>query len=116
MDGRDRGRQPRHHYPYQNRQRKGAIERAFNGAKLWLDLPVKRPASQCEAATAVGSTVSYVVAAAILLQSENRDLIDRVFAGQVPLLAAAASVRERAELVRVSAELPPKTAQLLAQR
>jgi hypothetical protein len=99
MDGRSRGRQPRWHRRYRSRQHKHAIERAFTGAKLYMGLPVGAPTTQRAAADLVGSTINYVVAATTILQSEDQDLIDRVVAGHIPVLQAAANVRKRAELI-----------------
>jgi hypothetical protein len=52
-----------------------------------------------EAAMACGSNTAYVAAAIVLIESENKTLIDRVLTGKVSLLAAAKEIRRLAELV-----------------
>jgi hypothetical protein len=80
------------------RQRVGAM-RAFTAARLLAGLPV-RPRTQAQAALLVASSTTYVRAAVAVLEAENPELIERVLRGDVGLLAAAATVRKRARLVK----------------
>lgn len=69
------------------------------GARLWMGLPVTTD-TKTEAAQLVGSSSTYVAAAATVIESEIPGLINRVLQGQVSLLAAAASVRKRTRLMK----------------
>ena len=88
-----RVRQPHHH-----KRHYAAALRAFTGAKLLLDIAVV-PRSQCEAAQLVASTPRYIEAAITLIRAQDRYLIERVLAGDLPLLTAATHVRKRAKLL-----------------
>jgi hypothetical protein len=60
----------------------------------------QRPDSELhKASESCGSTPKYVVAAIILLRSENAVLLDRVLRGHVSILAAASQVRRLVELI-----------------
>ena len=73
-----------------------AVLRAFTGAKLYL---AGWFASLTAAAKGVGSDTHYLAAVIILLRSENVSLLNRVLAGDMPLLAAAAQTKRLARLV-----------------
>lgn len=76
-------------------QRLAAL-RAINGAKLYL---AGWFATLKAAAKGVGSNTRYLTAAIILLRSENTSLLNRVLSGDMPLLAAAAQMKQLAKLV-----------------
>jgi hypothetical protein len=75
---------------------RAAVLRAFTAADL---LREGRVPSLREAAACCGSNIQYVQAAVVLRNSENISLMDDVFIGTVPLLAAARSCRQLAKLV-----------------
>jgi hypothetical protein len=52
-----------------------------------------------KAAESCGSNTKYVIAAIILLRSENSVLLDRVLRGHVSITAAASQVRRLVDLV-----------------
>src|SRR5262245_1412326 len=78
------------------RGERAAARRAVTAAGLYIDggLPSLRTAAE-----SCGSNVGYVQAATWLLRSENPDLLNKVLAGHVPVLTAAAQVRRLAQLV-----------------
>jgi hypothetical protein len=88
-----RRRSARRHFRHGHR---AAVIRAITAAKLYIDeaIPNLTTAAEC-----CGSNVVYVTAAVILLRSENAALQERVLKGHVPLLAAAAQVKQVANLV-----------------
>jgi hypothetical protein len=88
-----RNRSSRRHFRHGHR---AAAMRAFTAAKLYLNKTVPHLGI---AAEACGSNTTYVTAAVILLQSENATLLKQVGVGEVPLLAAAAKVKQVANLV-----------------
>jgi hypothetical protein len=91
---------------YRKHRRDNAPARAFAGAKLWMRQPVM-PSTQAEAARLVGSTPVYVAAAATVIDAATPGLIEDVLHGRVPLLAAAESVRKRAQLLKAWREARP---------
>jgi hypothetical protein len=99
----DNRARPSRQQPWQPRRRRrrsaGPTLRAFAGAKLLLDIPI-RPRNQAEAAALVGSTRPYIAAATVLLEAEVPALVEGVIRGDLSLLEAAASVRKRARLVK----------------
>ena len=88
-----RNRSPRRHFRHGHR---AAVMRAITAAKLYLNKTIPRLGL---AAEFCGSNTAYVTAAAILLRSENATLLEQVGVGQVPLLKAAARVKQIANLV-----------------
>jgi hypothetical protein len=91
-----RHRSARRHFRHGHR---AAVIRAITAAKLYIDeaIPNLTTAAEC-----CGSNVVYVTAAVILLRSENTALQERVLKGHVPLLTAAAQVKQVANLVTAS--------------
>jgi hypothetical protein len=75
---------------------RAAVLRAITAAKLYLNKTIPHLGI---AAEACGSNTAYVTAAVILLRSENATLLKQAGVGQVPLLAAAAQVKQIADLV-----------------
>jgi hypothetical protein len=73
-----------------------AALRASTGARL---LAAGAVPSLTLAAASCGSNVAYVRAMAVLLKSENTPLLERVLAGDMPVLAAAAQTRRLADLI-----------------
>jgi hypothetical protein len=73
-----------------------AVLRAYTGARLLND---DRAYSLADAAERVGSSASYVRAALTILKSEDWDLYIDTLWGREPLLASAAKVRRRADLL-----------------
>jgi hypothetical protein len=80
---------------FRHGQRAAAL-RAATGARL---LAVGAVPSLALAASWVGSNVAYVQAMATLLKSENTPLLERVLAGDMPVLAAAVQTKRLADLV-----------------
>jgi hypothetical protein len=86
--------------PYRPRIRsgiRGAALRAFTGASLYKE---GRFPTIAAAAQACGSNRPYIVAALIILDTENGEVQEEVLTGRVPLLAAARQLRRLAALVR----------------
>src|SRR5215469_6142815 len=75
-----------------------AVVRALTGASLLLGLPIKLT-SRARTAEIVGSNLHYIEAAITVLKAEDPGLLADVLAGREPLLAAAAKVRHRADLI-----------------
>jgi hypothetical protein len=75
---------------------RAAVMRAVTAAKLYAS---GSASTITIAAASCGSSEIYVKAAIILLRAENAALLDRVLAGDIPLLRAAAQVRRVADLV-----------------
>src|SRR6266436_1789430 len=73
-----------------------AALRASTAARLYLSQTIP---NLVKAAESCGSNVNYVRAAIVLLRSENSVLLDRVFRGHVPLLAAASQVERLVKLI-----------------
>jgi hypothetical protein len=73
-----------------------AALRAITAARLYLSGQIP---NLHKAAESCGSNVKYVLAAIVVLRSENSVLLDRVLRGHVPLLAAASQVRRLVELL-----------------
>jgi hypothetical protein len=73
-----------------------AAVRALTAARHYLDHKVPNLAA---AALCCGSSVTYVQAALILIKSENETLLERVRRNQMPLQAAAAQIKQIANLV-----------------
>jgi hypothetical protein len=76
----------RHRRQFNRDRKRRAVLRALTGAKLYL---AGWFSSLAAAAEAVGAGVDYVRAAIILLRSENVSLLQKVLAGEAPMLAAA---------------------------
>ena len=57
------------------------------------------PLTLSDAARMTGSNVSYVQAAITVLKAEDAALVEAVRTGEIALLAAAAQVRRRADLI-----------------
>jgi hypothetical protein len=70
----------------------------LTGASLLLGRPIKLT-SRARTAELVGSNVHYIEAAITVLKTEDPALIADVLAGHQSLLAAAAKVRQRADLI-----------------
>jgi len=83
---------------YRQRQR-AAVKRALTGAALYLGRSFPVPATLRDAADCCGSNPKYIEAAATLLKSEDANLIQRVLAGHISLMDAAASIQKRAQLI-----------------
>jgi hypothetical protein len=75
---------------------RAAVMRAVTAAKLYAS---GSASTITIAAARCGSSEIYVKAAIILLRAENAALLDRVLAGDIPLLRAAAQTRRIADLV-----------------
>jgi hypothetical protein len=76
--------------------RRAAVVRALTAVKLHD----QGYGSLAAAAAACGSNAVYVAAMARILQSEDQGLLHQVLGGWIPVLAAATTVRRRADLVR----------------
>ncbi len=97
---------------FRSGQRAAAL-RALTGAKLYLSGTVSTLAA---AAASCGSNIIYIQAAITLIKSEDQALLNRVLAGTVPLLAAAAQVQRVAQLVAAyRGALPQDLAELGAR-
>jgi hypothetical protein len=99
-------RQPRRVRPYHRNGAQLAAVRAVTAARLWRGDHVT-VTSQAEAATACGASLSYVLAAAVVLDAGNDALVADVLAGRVPLLTAARHVRKRARLLKAFRQASP---------
>jgi hypothetical protein len=91
---------PRRHHsrPYHRNGQQVAAVRAFTGARLHLGMPIP-PLTLSDAACMTGSNVNYVQAAITVLRAEDAALVEAVRTGEIALLAAAAQVRRRADLI-----------------
>jgi hypothetical protein len=93
-----RSKMPR---PYRNRRRHirhgvcAAALRAITAARLYLSGQIP---NLHKAAESCGSNVKYVLAAIVVLRSENAALLDHVLRGHIALLDAASQVRRLVEL------------------
>ena len=96
----------RHHYRRLCNGHGTAALRALTGARILLGLSIEA-GSQANAAAIVGSNVRYVVAACLVLQSEDTSLLSDVLAGRMPLLAAAGSLQAR-ELISAYRAATPR--------
>jgi hypothetical protein len=81
-----------------------AVLRALTGARLYGN---GSTISLADAAESVGSNVRYVRAAVTILKAENPNLIWEVLWGPGNLLATAAKVRKRADLVAAYRKASP---------
>src|SRR5262249_40156963 len=75
-----------------------AVVRALTGAMLHLGMPIP-PQTLAQAAKMTGSSVAYIQAMLIILKAEDKDLIEHVSRGLLPLVSTAAQVKRRAELI-----------------
>jgi hypothetical protein len=75
---------------------RAAVRRALTAAQLYTS---GAKTSLAQAAESCGSNVAYVKAATILLKAENMTLLQRVLAGDAPLLGAAQQAQRMADLV-----------------
>jgi hypothetical protein len=91
-------RQRRRRPQFRHGQRAAAVQ-AITGARIWRGDPVTA-GTQAEAAAMCGASLTYLLAAVVLLDSGNDALISDVLAGRVPLLVAARHVKGRARLLR----------------
>jgi hypothetical protein len=71
-----------------------AVLRATTGWRLYADgtAPTLKAAAQ-----STGSNIAYIAAAGVLLAAGNTSLLDKVRTGEIPLLAAAAQVKQLAK-------------------
>jgi hypothetical protein len=97
---------------FRNGERAAAL-RADTAAKILLGLPVSA-GSSADAAAMCGSNPAYVKAAITLLQAKDAGLVRRVKWGLVPLLTAAASVKNRVALVKAYRAASPDDLESLA--
>ena len=88
-----RHRSARRHF--RNGQRAAPL-RAITAAKLYRS---GEPRTLAKAAEACGSNAKYVKAATVLLKAGDEVLLNRVLAGDEPLLAAAIKAKPTADLI-----------------
>jgi hypothetical protein len=81
---------------FRNGQRAAALQ-AIVAARLWRGVTAD---TQAKAANMCGVCLTYVIAAAIVLDGGDTELVADVLAGRVPLLKAAAHVKKRTRLLR----------------
>lgn len=91
-------RRARPHRQFRDGKR-AAANRALTAAALYLGKPIPLPPSLKAAAEACGTNAAYVKAAAVLHESEDAHLINRVMTGKVGLLRASVIVKKRAALI-----------------
>ena len=89
---------PHRFRPYHRNGQQVAAVRALTGARLHLGMPIP-PLTLSDAACMTGSNVSCVQAAITVLKAEDAALVEAVRTGEIALLAAAAQVRRRADLI-----------------
>jgi hypothetical protein len=90
-----------HHRQYRTggrvrHDRRAAVARALTGARLLLGLPVAKPSSLASAAAMCGASAPYIAAAVTLLRAEDKELIELVHRGHIPLIQTAKQLRSRA--------------------
>jgi hypothetical protein len=98
--------QPRRPRPYHRDGEQLAAVRAVTAARLWRGDHVT-VSSQAEAATACGASLSYVAAAAVVLDAGNDALVADVLAGRVQLMTVARHVKKRARLLKAFRQASP---------
>jgi hypothetical protein len=93
------------HRPYQRRGRhfrngdRAAALRAWTAARILLRRPLGA-ANLNQVADMTGANKAYVAAMLAVMQAEDTDLEQKVLAGEVPVLKAAAAIKTRVALVK----------------